>query len=175
VAANGVTYGFGANTRNNAMSANGQTIAIPDGAWDRLYLLAASSGGLEPITIEIDGVAASFEVQAWSGFIGQPDFRIWNTNSFPEITYDWDGAMVGVAPGYLCKDPIAWTVSRRHSPEGAIEYYDRAYVFRYALPLPAGAKNVTFPVRKRVMLFAASVASNSVESTVPVSPDLGVT
>ena len=107
--------------------------------------------------------------------MGQPRLpTLGNTIDFPEITYDWDGAFIGVAPGYVCKDAIAWFFSHRHSPDGENEIYDYCYMFQYSLALPLGAKKVVLPVDRRVRLFAASLASGTSAITLPVSSDLGV-
>ena len=157
----------------NALRCNGETIALPDGGWERLHFIAASAGGRDAVAFTVDGVETQVEVQNWDGLIGQPDYRLWNTTDFPEITYDWDGAFVGVAPGFLCADPVAWMVSHRHSPEGANEIYDYSYMFRYSIPLAPGAKHLVLPVSLRVRILAMTVSSGD-QPAVPVSADLTV-
>jgi alpha-mannosidase len=66
-----------------AVTAHGQTIELPAGDFNRLYLLAAAYGGDQEATFEVTSPMASsrigLKVEDWGGYIGQWDTRLWNT------------------------------------------------------------------------------------------------
>ena len=66
----------------DAVTARGQTIKLPAGDFNRLYLLAAAYGGDQEATFEITSPSTSartgLKVEDWSGFIGQWDTRQWS-------------------------------------------------------------------------------------------------
>jgi alpha-mannosidase len=70
--------GFG---RPDALTAHGQSIKLPAGDFNRLYLLAAAYGGDQEGTFEVTSPSTSarigLKVEDWSGFIGQWDTRTW--------------------------------------------------------------------------------------------------
>jgi len=59
--------------------AHGQTINLPPGKYDRIYLLAAAISGDQKATFRVGGHATDLTIQEWTGFIGQWDDRIWKT------------------------------------------------------------------------------------------------
>ena len=80
----GVDFRFG-DTKDgalNVVAAKGQRIALPAGAWNRLYILATAVGGdvkNAAFTVERRGAApvpVRLGVQEWTGAIGQWDSRL---------------------------------------------------------------------------------------------------
>src|SRR5207302_2992310 len=61
----------------NALGAKGQTIELPPGSYNRLYLLAASIDGDQKAVFEAGRKRLELNIQDWSGFIGQWDDRQW--------------------------------------------------------------------------------------------------
>lgn len=61
----------------DALVARGQTIKLPAGNFNRVYVLAASAGGDQQATFKAGSHAATLTVQNWGGFIGQWDTRVW--------------------------------------------------------------------------------------------------
>ena len=59
----------------NAIVARGQTIKLPAGSYNRVYLLAASADGDQNADFRIGDRAIKLNIQDWSGFIGQWDTR----------------------------------------------------------------------------------------------------
>lgn len=169
----GVAFRFGSPDGPNALACRGQTIELPEGPFDRLYLIAATADDPLVGRFLVDGRPVEVDVASWSGFIGQPDYRLWNGIDFPGVTYDWGLECVGVAPGYLRRDPIAWFCSHTHATDGTNEIYRYCYLFRYAIDLAGPARVLTLPHEPRIKLMAISVASGSA-GAVPVTPDLGV-
>jgi alpha-mannosidase len=66
----------------NAVTTWGQTIPLPEGKFNRLYILAASYGGDQTDTFGVGSRSTvshvSLPIEDWTGFIGQWDTRTWN-------------------------------------------------------------------------------------------------
>ena len=78
----GVHFHLAAGGSPNAVTARGQTIRLPEGKFNRLYLLAASYLGDQTDTFGVESGSTvshvSLPIQDWTGFIGQWDTRTWN-------------------------------------------------------------------------------------------------
>ena len=55
----------------NALAANGQTIHLPEGRYNRLYFLAASAEGDQQAAFLVGNRKVDLNIQNWGGFIGQ--------------------------------------------------------------------------------------------------------
>ena len=60
----------------NAVVAKGQTITLPSGHYNRVYILAASADGDQPADFRVGAKTANLNIEDWGGFIGQWDTRI---------------------------------------------------------------------------------------------------
>jgi len=60
----------------NAVVAHAQTINLPPGKYNRIYLLAAASNSDQIATFKFGAQPASVNIQEWTGFVGQWDDRI---------------------------------------------------------------------------------------------------
>ena len=60
----------------NAVKCQGQTISLPEGSFNRLYLLAAAANGDTDGTFSIGGQDTSLHIEDWSGYIGSWDNRV---------------------------------------------------------------------------------------------------
>jgi len=158
----------------NAVVPHGQTIALPSGKYNRVYLLAASANGDQKATFGVGDKSVDLTIQEWTGFIGQWDNRIWKTTE--EIIQPRTGApappagtpvrtrtnpygeMLGLRPGFIKRADIAWFSSQRRTADGGAEPYAYSYLFAYALDLPAGARTLTLPNNDRIRILAVTVA-----------------
>ncbi len=61
----------------NAVSGKGQSIQLPDGNFNKLYVLAASADGDQRATFKVGATPVDLTIQDWGGFIGQWDTRLW--------------------------------------------------------------------------------------------------
>lgn len=61
----------------DAVVARGQTIHLPAGDFNRVYVLAASDDGDQQATFKAGEHESTFMVENWGGFIGQWDNRLW--------------------------------------------------------------------------------------------------
>jgi alpha-mannosidase len=178
----GIRFQFGATTKGNAnaMIAKGQTIALPRGVFNRVYIVAASADGDPTATFRIGNNLVELNIQNWGGFIGQWDDRQWKTKEVtippravppgtppdiaaqlqrPRTRIDPYGEMVGITPGFIKRTPLAWFASHRHNADGANEYYAYSYLFAYVVDVPAGAQTLTLPVNDKIRVLAITVAN----------------
>lgn len=61
----------------DAVIAHGQTIKLPSGNYNRVYLLAASDEGDQKAEFQVGNHSANLTIENWGGFIGQWDTRLW--------------------------------------------------------------------------------------------------
>jgi alpha-mannosidase len=76
---NGVNFQLApaATGKADAVVARGQSIALPAGDFNRVYILAASYDGDQKAVFKAGAHAATLNVEDWGGFIGQWDTRQW--------------------------------------------------------------------------------------------------
>jgi len=154
----GVKFNLGRNGQNNAMVCRGQELILPDGDHDTLYLLLASSNGDTHNFVNIAGNEHYLGAQAWDGYVGQWDRREW-PGDVTDPRYPWGRTdIIGLAPGYVKPDEIAWYASHHHA-NGEDAIYRYCYLFRKTIELPRGATSITLPDDQRIKIFAATVAS----------------
>lgn len=149
--------------RKNFLVPNGQTISLPEGKNRKLYILASALTDGHTAKVAFGNKVSEFGVQKWDGYIGQWDTRIWK-GVVPELTYDWNNALGGLVPGYIKRDQVAWYADHFRQSDGSPAIYQFCYLFRYAVPIPNGARSVTFPKDSGLRIAAASVSSNPNEA-----------
>jgi alpha-mannosidase len=158
----------------NAVVPHGQTITLPNGKYNRVYLLAAAANGDQKGTFRVGDNSVDMTIQDWTGFVGQWDDRIWKTTeeTIPprpgapgppagtavRTRSNPYGEMLGLRPGFIKRADIAWFTSQRHAADGSAEAYAYSYLFAYAIDLPAGAKTLVLPDNDRIRILAVSVA-----------------
>ncbi|MFZ0337253.1 MAG: alpha-mannosidase, partial [Terracidiphilus sp.] len=76
---NGVRFHLApaATGKPDAVIAQGQTIQLPAGNFNRVYLLTASDDGDQRAAFQAGALTRQFSVEDWGGFIGQWDTRLW--------------------------------------------------------------------------------------------------
>ena len=173
---NGVAFKLGPADAgaNNAVIAKGQTISLPAGSYNRVYILAASADGDQTAAFRVGGQTASLNIENWGGKIGQWDARIWKGNPYTEK--DW-----AVSANHAAWDPDpakqqdrsqakrSWSPrypedfagirarlhqARRRSlvrlasshARGLNQPYEYSYLFAYAIDMPAGARTSRCPI-----------------------------
>jgi alpha-mannosidase len=149
----------------NAVTARGQAIDLPAGAFTRLYLLAASAAGDRRVVLRIGGKSVAATVQDWGGFIGQWDTRLWRKVGTLDPPGPWRGDVpvdyAGLVPGFMKPAPVAWFASHRHTVDGANEPYAYSYLFAYCFVIPEGAASVTVPDDPAIRILAATVSDEA--------------
>jgi alpha-mannosidase len=144
----------------NALIAEGQTIGLPSGHYNRIYVLAASADGDQKTTLELGDRKVALTIQDWGGFIGQWDDRLWSSK---DTSHDDYGDMIGLKPGYIKRADLAWFCDHHHNAAGENVAYSYSYLFGYALELPEGTKKIKLPKNDEVRVLAISVADENPE------------
>jgi alpha-mannosidase len=150
----------------NAVLAKGQTIDLPPGRYNRLYVLAASADGDQKATFKLGSTTAELNIQDWGGFIGQWDDREWSSK---DTSHDDYGEVTGIKPGFIKRADLGWYCSHHHNRVGENVPYRYSYLFAYPIDLPAGAKNIKLPDNDKIRILAMTVADESPEAK-PVQP-----
>jgi alpha-mannosidase len=179
----------------NAVIAKGQTIALPAGKFNRVYLLAAASRGDQKARFQAGGKPVELTIQDWSGFIGQWDTRLWKNDPRSDKQWAVSGThaawdpnpakqreqghsswsprypddYVGLQPGYIKRADLAWYASHHHTSEGWNQPYSYSYIFVYALDVPPGARTLTLPDNANIKVLAVSAAQEDAVVT-PAQP-----
>jgi len=162
---NGVQFRLGAAKTGlpNAVVAKGQTIDLPEGRYNRVYVLAASADDDQKATFKVGGIAVDLNIEHWGGFIGQWDDRQWTSK---DTSHDDYGEMTSIKPGYIKRADLAWYASHHHNAAGENVPYRYSYLFAYSIDLPAGAKAIKLPDNDKIRIMAISLA----EENAPVKP-----
>jgi alpha-mannosidase len=142
----------------NAITAKGQTVNLPAGNYNRVYVLTASAEGDQQATFEAGDRKAELNVEQWGGFIGQWDDRVWSSQENGQDTY---GELIGIKPGFIKRADLAWYSSHHHDPLGKNVAYAYSYLFGYGIDLPAGASTLKLPNNDRIRILAISVAEEN--------------
>jgi alpha-mannosidase len=159
----------------NAVVARGQTIELPTGHYNRVYVLAASAEDDQKATFKIDGKNVDLTIQDWRGFIGQWDDRQWVAKDIPiegqpgKTEHDDYAEMTGIKSGYIKRADLAWYCSHHHNAAGENVPYSYSYLFAYALDLQPGAKTIQLPDNPKIHILAISAADENPEVS-PVQP-----
>jgi alpha-mannosidase len=143
----------------NAVVAKGQTIQLPPGNHNRVYVLAASADGDQNATFKAGNTAVELNIENWGGFIGQWDDRQWSSK---DTSHDDYGQMTGLKPAYIKRADLAWYCSHHHNAAGENVPYRYSYLFAYPIDLPPGAKTLTLPRNEKIRILAISVADENV-------------
>jgi alpha-mannosidase len=150
----------------NAITAAGQTIKLPAGHANRVYLLAAATDGDQTATFAVGDKKTDLTIQNWGGFIGQWDNRTWSLNDF---AHDHYGEMTGLTPGFIKRADLAWYASHHHNAEGENQAYSYSYLFGYSIDIPPSATTLTLPSNDKIRILAISVAEETPDIR-PVRP-----
>lgn len=146
-----IVYKMGsrADGKMNAVACETQTIDLPQGNYNKLYILAAATQDTTGSFV-VDGHVCPLRIQRWTGYTGQFYVRRF-TPDFLNVT--------GIADAYAKQDDIAWFASHRHQSNQHInEAYQYSYMFAYVIDMPKNAKTLTLPANSKIKVFAVTVA-----------------
>jgi alpha-mannosidase len=169
----------------NALVANGQMITLPEGHFNKVYVLAAATGGDQSAVFRVGSNNTNLNVQDWTGFIGQWDTRVWknaperdwaisaNHAAWPPadlqqreqrpVAPRYPEDYAGLKPGYIKPAELAWYASHVHTADGLNEPYQYSYVFAYPIEVAGNAKTLTLPKNDKIRILAISVANENPE------------
>jgi len=176
----GIQFRLASANEPNAIAAKGQSLALPAGKFNRVYILAASAGGDLTATFRAGDHSADLNVQDWGGYIGQWDNRTWNpkttelpafpgaANQQPRTRVEPFGELTGITPGYIKRANLGWFASHHHNADGTNALYSYSYLFAYSIDAP-GAKTLTLPNNDKIRILAITVAEESAAAN-PAQP-----
>jgi alpha-mannosidase len=167
----------------NAVVAKGQTISLPKGHFNRIYLLAASAEGDQNATFTVGNAKVDLNIQSWTGFVGQWDTRLWknqterdwaisaNHAAWPPADFEerekrpvsprYPEDYAGLRPGYVKAASLAWYASHQHTAEGLNQPYQYSYLFAYALNASGNPKTLKLPDNDKIRILAISTADEN--------------
>ncbi len=167
----------------NALVAKGQTISLPEGRFNRIYILAASADADQNATFYVGSEKVDLNIQGWTGFVGQWDARLWKNQTERDWAISANHAIwppadleerekrpvsprypedyVGLQPGYVKPASLAWYASHQHTAEGLNQPYRYSYLFAYALNASGNPKTLKLPNNDKIRILAISVADEN--------------
>jgi alpha-mannosidase len=171
VVSEGITFKIGSRTngQQNAISCEGQTIPLPKGKFNRIYLLALAVHGDTEGTFKVDNNSTQLRIENWSGYIGQWDNRVFQ-GSVADLTSSVNNPLERIDAGFIKRDPLAWFCSHRHQKDGSDQIYTYSYLFKYRLDIPASAKTLTLPENSHIRVVAITMAQNENDATATTLP-----
>lgn len=153
----------------NAVVARGQTIELPPGRYNRVYVLAASAEGDQKASFKTGSKNVGLTIQDWGGFIGQWDDRQWVAKDTPieglpgKTEHDDYAEMTGIKSGYIKRADLAWYCSHHHNAAGENVPYSYSYLFAYPIDLLPGLNTIQLPDNPKIHILAISVAEENPE------------
>ena len=136
-----VPFKFGEKDSSNGLSCHGNVINLPEGnKYNKVYILAASSNGDRNATFTVGTNKQTVTVPFYSGFIGQ-----------------W--GHTGHTKGYLKDAEVAYIGTHSHSSMEDKPYVF-TYMFKYGIDIPKGAKTITLPNDRNIVVFAATLTED---------------
>src|SRR5579859_4413587 len=95
----------------DALVAKGQSIQLPAGDFNKVYVLAASAQGDQQAAFKVGAHPVTLTIQDWGGFIGQWDTRIWKPRP-DSVTQGGGRSQTPEHQVALRKD---WAISANHA------------------------------------------------------------
>lgn len=165
-------FGSTAPGAKNALTARGQLLPIPAGATS-VEVLAASADGDRKAIFSVGDFHVADTVQDWRQYVGQWDNRLW-LGKVPEEAFDWPNPWGGLVPGFIKPAEVAWYASHHHATpaagrKGGNVFYEYSQIFRYRIPVPAGATTIKFPNDSAIKVFAATAILGNTEEVRPAT------
>ena len=114
-------------SKPDAVVAHGQTIHLPAGNFNKVYILAASEDGDQKATFEVGRKPVEVTVQNWGGFIGQWDTRLWkpapDTVTVRQFGNNSPSREVALRKDWaVSANHATWDLSDRGSPDWSPRY-----------------------------------------------------
>lgn len=160
-------FGSAAAGAKNITTCQGQIVSLPQGSFNRLYLLASAAGGPAKAAFGIDSRSTNIWIPDWAEPIGQ-----WNNRVTGDTIVEKADE---IAPSYINRAPVGWYGSHRHTASGENEAYRFTYLYLVRLDLPAGAKTLTLPDDPAVRVAAATVVNTAEDNIIAAQPLYDVT
>ena len=145
----GVRFEFGAPEGENGVKCRRDTIALPAGNYNKLYIVAASTRHDNTAVFTVDGKEYEAVVPYYSGFIGQ-----WGHTDHTE--------------GYLKSSDVVFCGTHKHNMITNKDVpYEFTYLFNVELDIPAGSRELVLPDDSRIVVFAVTAAEDRINTVTP--------
>jgi alpha-mannosidase len=155
----GIRFQLGAATKPNALVSRGQTIALPNGRFNRVYLLRQRSEGDQKAAFQVGQKQVDSDdsgVDRVRRSMGQPNVEndgradpqsvtAAAAGVAPRVRINPYGEMTGIRPAYIKRADIAWFASQRRDAAGNPEPYQYSYLYAYPIDIPAGSRTLVLP------------------------------
>jgi alpha-mannosidase len=151
------TIGNTANGSKNILASDGQKIKLPEGNYNKLYILAAGTEDTQG-NIKAGNKTVNLGFQKWTGFVGQHYNRKLYFNNLK---------VESIENAFTKRDNIAWFASHYHTQD-ANEPYAYSYLYKYEIDLPAGTRSVVLPKNLKIKIAAMTVASVTRDNIKPL-------
>ena len=152
----GVDFKIGDPALPNAVKCRQDTVALPEGKYDKLYILASATRRDTKVRFTVGGLEQDAVVPYYGGFIGQ-----WGHH--------------GHTKGFIKAADVAWAGTHIHSAVDNKDLpYDFSYLYCITLDVPAGAKSFVLPANQQVVVFAATAVSQGSGIVEPASDILRI-
>ena len=152
----GINFVIGDGATANGVKCKGEIINLPQGNFNKLYILAASTLHDNNAVFTVDGKETTVVVPYYSNFIGQ-----WGHTGHTEA--------------FLKSADIAFVGTHKHSMiQNKDIPYEFTYMFCIGIDIPKGAKQLTLPDNSRIVLFAATMANDQNNQIIPAQDLLRV-
>jgi len=96
----------------DALVAKGQSIDLPEGDFNKVYVIAASAQGDQKAVFRVGDHPVDVTVEDWGGFIGQWDTRVWKPR--PDSVTE-GGGQYSRTPAHQVPLRKDWAVSANHA------------------------------------------------------------
>jgi alpha-mannosidase len=159
----GVKFKLGSTVdlQKNAVTCKGQTLKLPSGNYNKVYILASATDETSG-KFTVNGNPVNLTIPKWFGFMGQHYDR----------QFDLDGhTVLGIKGPFLKHDNIAWFASHYHFgyPSQNIPY-TYSYIFKYEINLPQNTGEITLPDNDKIKIFAITAAKNTADDIQILQP-----
>ncbi|MBD9233928.1 MAG: alpha-mannosidase, partial [Alistipes onderdonkii] len=122
------------------------TVDLPQGDYNKVYILASSSRGDRKAVFDIDGRKYEAVVPYYSGFRAQ-----------------W--AWADKTKSFVKDGTIAHIGNHRHKMNGRNDAYTFTYLYRLGFDIAPGAGKLTLPEDADINIFAITVSGNRIDGT----------
>ena len=147
--------------QNNAVACNGQIITLPQGNFNKLYLLADANDDVKDSML-IDNKICSFNVQKGTGLVG----AFYKRNLTPD-----NKTVLSIENPFAKKDNIAWFASHIHiGYPSQNDAYHYCYIYKYGIDIPSGTKQIVLPKDRRLKIYAITLVENNYPDVQPLQP-----
>ena len=145
----GLDFKLGDPTVANGLKCKGNKISLPEGTYNKLYILAAALRNDTRCVFTVGEDVQEVTVPYYGGFIGQ-----WGHTGHTEE--------------FFKAADVAYVGTHKHSMNGDRDLpYDYSYMFSIALDVPEGADYVILPDNSQVVIFAATAVMDVNNVAVP--------